>query len=315
MPNFYEILGVSKEATDVEIKKAYRSLSLKHHPDRGGDTNKFQEIGEAYETLSDPGKKQQYDMQLNGFPGGGGIHFEGGNGEMGPQEFADLNNIFNMMFGGAGMPGGMFGGMHGDPNIHIFHNGIPVGGQGFMFQNLHRPPSIIKNLAITIEQAYTGISVPIEIERWVMQPNNVKQMEKETIYVNIHPGIDENEIIVLKEQGHVTNETLKGDIKLIIHIENNTPFKRNGLDLIFKKTISLKDALCGFIFDINHISGKSLSLNNKTNRTIITPNYKKTVPGMGFIRDSNKGNLIIEFEIEFPTVLSEEQVTKLLEIL
>jgi len=312
MPNFYEVLGVSKDATDVEIKKAYRNLSLKHHPDRGGNTMKFQEIGEAYETLSDPVKKQQYDMQLNGFPGG--IHFEGGGG-VNPQEFADLNNIFNMMFGGAGMPGGIFGGMGGDPNIHIFHNGIPVGGQGFMFQNLHKPPSIIKNLAISIEQAYTGLSIPVEIERWVMQPNNLKQMEKETIYVNIHQGIDENEIIILKEKGHVAGENLKGDVKLIIQIENSSQFKRIGLDLIFKKIITLKDALCGFIFDINHISGKNLSLNNKTNRTIITPSYKKLVPGMGMIRESNKGNLIIEFEIEFPSSLTEEQISKLSEIL
>lgn len=307
MANFYEILGVSKEATDVEIKKAYRTLSLKHHPDRGGDTIKFQEINEAYETLSDSSKKQQYDAQINGFKGG--VHF-GGAG-INPQEFADLNNIFNMMFCGGGIPEDLFGGQ----NIHMFHNGVPVGGHSFMFQNLHRPPPIIKNICITIEQAYTGVSFPVEIERWVMQPNNIKQTEKETIYVNIHQGIDENEVIILKDQGHVVNENVKGDIKIVIHIENNTQFKRMGLDLIFKKTITLKDALCGFVFDINHISGKSLSLNNKTNRTIITPNYKKVVPSMGMVREPNKGNLIIEFEIEFPSTLTETQITQLTEIL
>ena len=73
MPDFYETLGVTKEASDIEIKKKYRELSMKHHPDRGGDTAKFQEINAAYETLSDEGKKQQYDMEQSG---GGGHPFD-----------------------------------------------------------------------------------------------------------------------------------------------------------------------------------------------------------------------------------------------
>jgi DnaJ-class molecular chaperone len=312
MSNFYDVLGVKNDANETELKKAYRSLSLKHHPDRGGDKTKFQEINEAYETLSDPSKKQQYDAQLNGFPGGG-HHFNMHQG--GDAEFSDINHIFNMMFGGAGGPGGMFGGMQGNPDIHVFHNGVPVGGPGLMFQNLHRPPSIIKNLKISIEQAYTGVSIPIECERWVMHPNNIKINETETIYITIPPGIDENEMIILKDKGHVLNENIKGDIKLILQIENNTQFKRQGLDIILKKTITLKEALCGFVFDIHHLNGKILSLNNKTNRTIITPLYKKIVPNMGMIRENNIGNMIIEFEIDFPISLTEETILKLSEIL
>jgi DnaJ-class molecular chaperone len=311
MSNFYDVLGVTKDSNETELKKAYRSLSLKHHPDRGGDTTKFQEINEAYETLSDPSKKQQYDAQLNGFPGG--MHFNMHHG--GDAEFSDINNIFNMMFGGSGMPGGIFAGMQGNPDIHVFHNGVHAGGPGFMFQNLHRPPSIIKNIKITLEQAYTGVSIPIECERWVMQPNNIKITEIETIYITIPAGIDENEMIILKDRGHVLNENMKGDIKIITQIENNTPFKRYGLDIILKKTITLKEALCGFVFDIHHLNGKSLSLNNKTNRTIITPLYKKVVPNMGMVREQNTGSLIIEFDIEFPSSLTEEAITKLSEIL
>lgn len=301
MPNFYEILGLQKDANDNEIKKAYRSLSLKHHPDRGGDTNIFQQINSAYETLSDPAKKHQYDAELNGF--GGGMHGM-------PPEFQDINNIFNMMFGMHGMPGmpGMPG-MHHEfegPNIRIFH-GHPFGGQN-IFQSLQRPPPIIKNIILTLEQCYSGLSIPVEIERWVLQ-NDVKKNETETIYVTIPAGIDENEVIIIKDKGHVLNEMNKGDIKITIQINNTTSFKRYGLDIVYKKTISLKEALCGFSFDLIHLNGKMLCLNNNTNRTIIKPHYKKVIPNLGMNRNDTSGNLIIEFDVDFPNQLTEEQIS------
>jgi DnaJ family protein A protein 2 len=316
MSTFYEVLGVEKEATESEIKKAYRVLSLKCHPDRGGDTHRFQEINEAYETLSDPGKKQQYDAQLNG-----GIHFTQ---MQGGDEFVDINNIFSMFFGGGGGIPGMHPGMHpGMPDIHVFHGGGPFPGGPFpggpfpgggIFHNLQRPPSIVKSIKITMEQAYQGYSFPLEIERWTIQ-NGIKINEIETIYVSIPPGADENEVIVMRDRGHVINDNCKGDIKICIQIDNNTQFKRHGLDILFKKTISLKEALCGFSFELQHLNGKHLCLNNNTNKTIIHPNYKKVIPGLGFNRENNVGSMIIEFEIQFPDVLSEEQMSQIMEIL
>ena len=78
MTDFYQILGIDKSASDAEIKKAYRSMAMKHHPDRGGDKNKFQEIQQAYDTLSDPQKRSEYDnpQQFNN----GGFHFNGAEG-------------------------------------------------------------------------------------------------------------------------------------------------------------------------------------------------------------------------------------------
>ena len=313
MSNHYETLGVSREASENEIRKAYRTLSLKHHPDRGGDTTKFQEINSAYEILSDPAKKEQYDMELNGFGGAAGIFHHNMN------EFADINNIFNMMFHGGmpGMPGFGGPGMHGfgGPDIKIFHNGVQVNGNGF-FNNIQKPPPIVKNVKISLEQAYKGISIPIEIEKWIMRENNIRVNENETIYVNIMQGIDENEIIILRDRGHVVNEMVKGDVKVVIQIENNTQFIRHGLDLIYKKKISLKESLCGFSFEILHLNGKQLCLNNNTNRTIIKPHYKKVIPNMGMIRENeHNGNLIIEFEIEFPDNLSEDQMNEISKIL
>lgn len=90
MSDYYQTLGVPKGASQEEIKKAYRTLAMKHHPDRGGDANKFKEIEEAYRILSDPQKKNQYDNP-NPFAGGG---FNFG------QHNFDINDFFNQAFGG-----------------------------------------------------------------------------------------------------------------------------------------------------------------------------------------------------------------------
>jgi DnaJ-class molecular chaperone len=299
MPNYYEILGVENTANDLEIKKAYKMLSLIHHPDRGGDTTKFQEINTAYETLKDSERRSQYDAELNGihmnpfgagfpfqgFPGGANIHFAHG----GPADLRDINSFINMMFNNGGM-GGM-------PNMQI-----------------GKPVPIIKNVKITIEQAYSGVSIPVEIERWIIR-DNIKNMEKENVYVQFPPGIDDNEIIILRERGNVVNENVKGDIKIVVQIENNTMFQRHGLDLVYSKTITLKEALCGFQFSIVHLNGKQLSFNNTVHNTIIKPNSKKVIPSMGITRENNTGNLIIDFNIEFPDTLTQEQIRSLSSIL
>jgi DnaJ-class molecular chaperone len=320
--SYYEILEVPKTASETEIKKAYRALSLKYHPDRNKSPDAqsiFQKINEAYETLGDSNKRKQYDMGGNGFP----FPMPGG-----PDDLGDIGNIFNMMFGGA-FPGGMPGGGHG---IHVFHgpgihrmNSHPPGMQGHppgmehhpfanIFANMQKPPPIIKSIRITIEQAYLGCSLPIEVERWVLQ-NDVKHTEMETIYIPIHRGIDENEFIILREKGNIVNDTLKGDIKITIQIENSSVFKRQGLDLIYTKPLSLKEALCGFTIELTHLSGKKLTLSNTTNRSVISPNSKKVIGEFGMVRENMVGNLIIDFVIQFPEKITDEQATSLANIL
>ena len=304
--NYYEVLGITKDATDSEIKKAYRGLSLRYHPDRSKDENAismFQEIGEAYEILKDPQKKSQYDAELNGFfsPEMGGLNFHFTHGGGVPN---DINDIFNMMAGMAGMAG-----MGGNPDIHMFHNDFPMGGGGgrfFNIQNLQKPMPIIKNIIITLEQAYHGVSIPIEIER----KYELNKSERETIYVDIPAGIDENEIIILRDKGHIINDVIKGDIKITITIEKHSYIQRHGMDIIYKKTVNLKEALCGFSFEFKHLNGKQFCINNNTSnsKTIIKPNFRKIIPNMGMIRNNNVGNLIIEFIIEFPDSLTEQQI-------
>ena len=107
----------------------------------------------------------------------------------------------------------------------------------------------------------------------------------------------------------------KGDVKLHIVIQNNTTFKRDGLDLIYNKTLSLKESLCGFSFDIIHLNKKILAFNNKSKISIIKPNFKKKIANMGMKRDGNVGNLVVIFDIVFPDSLSDENTETISSIL
>jgi DnaJ family protein B protein 4 len=299
MTNHYETLGVSNDASEDQIKRAYRKLSLQYHPDRNSSPEaqpKFQAINEANEILGDPGRRQQYDNELNG----GGARMDMMNG----QEFRDINHIFNSFFGGGG-PG---------PGIHMFHGGGGPGFPNMFFESMNKPPPIVKNLVLTLEQSYSGGSFPIELEKWSLM-NNVKTTEKQTVYINVPPGIDDNEMIVIREMGNSINQSIKGDVKITISISNNSAFTRHGLDLVYKKKITLKEALCGFEFELPHISKKTLSFKNKLNHAIVSPGYKKVIPEYGMKRESHVGNLIIEFDVIFPEQLPIETVNAIAELL
>ena len=299
--DYYNILGVAKKASHDEIKKAFRRLSLETHPDRTGNnedsTNKFKEINEAWEVLQDPTKRKQYDM---------GNMFND-TVEINPED------LFKEIFGG-GNPfgGGIFQGMA--PNFdnvetHFFHmdgNGISGMPNINIRHAMSKPTPIIKKIKIPIEYAYTGCNIPIEIERWI-QHSSTKEKENETLYVKIPNGIDENEIIILREKGNIINERNKGDVKIFVTVENKTEYTRKGLDLIYYKSISLKEALCGFSFNMKYIDGRNFQINNGEGN-IIVPGFKKVIPHMGMKRDDNIGNLIIEFTIIFPETLSKEKI-------
>jgi len=202
-----------------------------------------------------------------------------------------------------GMPG-----MPPGAKVHIFHGG-PMGFQ----QAISKPTPIIKTIDINMAQVLSGANIPLEIERWIVE-NGLKVFEKETIYVTIPQGIDDNEMIILRDKGNVLNDNVKGDVKVFVKITNETDFKRSGLDLILEKKITLKEALCGFSFEIKYLNGKSYTLNNNKGN-IIPPEYKKIYPDMGLTRGEHKGNMVIHFHIDFPEKLTEEQINKISEAL
>jgi len=306
MKTHYETLGVSRDASLDEIKQSYRKLSLKWHPDRNSSPeaqSRFQEISAAYEILSDEKRRHEYNCELDGVRMGG--------------QGVDISDIFNMMFAGGGMPPGMsevrFSHGGGGPEIHVFQGGMPPGFHPF-FRHMHKPQPIINEFTLTLEQAYSGCTLCFTIDKWTVQ-NNIKTKEPETIYVNIPQGIDNGEVIVMQDCGNVGQNELKGDIHFVAKLEPSPIYERRGMDLIHKRTITLKEALVGFIFEITHVNGKLLCLDNFKNRTVISPNFKKTIPNMGMVRDGNTGNLIIEFNVTFPDKLTDEQIAQLEQIL
>ncbi len=313
--NYYKVLGINEDADQEQIKKAYRKLSLKYHPDKqSGDAEKFKEINEAFQNLGDAEKKQQYDfMRKNkGMPNGmpNGMNFPGGLGE-----------VFNMFFNeGMRQPDTSF--MGGFPmngmNGRIFVNGRPVnmnpGNLHRTFsRNFSKPVPIMKHVDITLEQSYTGLKHPINIERWI-KINDTRKIEQEKLYVDIPAGVDDNELIILREQGNDLDGIIKGDIKIFVKVKNDTNFVRQGLHLRYKKNISLKDALTGFKHDIKHLNGKTYTINNE-NSAVVQPNSTTVIPAMGMKRGDDVGDLMIEFQIEFPKKLSKEQKIRLKEIL
>lgn len=314
--NYYKVLGIDENASKDEIKKAYRSLSFKYHPDKNNNSpesvSMTQKLNEAYETLSDEQKKNEYDarndpknpfIRMSSFRNPNEMPFN-------PADINNINNIFNQMFAnpfGMPIPPGV--------NVHMFRNGVPINmniNPNFA-GNLQKPSPIIKNLEVTMEQVMNGGNLPVEIERWIMESGN-KIFEYENLYVNIPKGIDDNEIIIIRDKGNIVSDELKGDVKIFIKIKNTTDFKRQGLDLIYEKNISFKESLCGFSFELKHLNDKTYTLKNTTGN-IVTPGYKKIIPQMGLQRENHIGNLIIIFNIQYPEILTEEQVNKLKDIL
>lgn len=296
---YYKILGVSTESTEDEIKKAYRALSLKYHPDRNASEEaktKMLKINEAYETLGDPELKQKYDLNINDRDIGMAMP-----GEM----FSDINNIFNMMFNGNPPPG-----------IRIFHQG----GNGknifhtqqFSFVNI-KPDAIVAEATISMSDSYKGYLLKLEVNRKI-QMNNTTNQEVEVLYVNIPPGINSNETIILQDKGNVINN-IKGPIHIKIKVNPDSIFIRDGLDLIYNIKITLKDSLCGFTQEFQHLNGNQVILNCITNNIIIKPGFKKVIEKLGMIRDNNVGNLIIVFDVIFPDTLSDIQINNLRQIL
>jgi DnaJ-class molecular chaperone len=301
MSDFYKTLGVNRNAKEDEIKKAFRKLSLQHHPDRGGDSEKFKDINEAYQTLGDKQKKAEYDnrgkspfsQNMNGMNGMNGMHSAGGI----PPE------VFNMMFGGRDPFGmGVNGGMH--PNIRVFQNGRP---------RVRKPNDVIKVVNLTFQEAYEGNDAyHLSIERTINMNGEVKN-DIESVYIEIDKGIDNDEQLCLRNRGHIL-DNIAGDVKVIFKVSNDTQFKREGINLIYNKNITLKEALCGFEFELKFINKKTYKISNESGN-IISPGYVKEIAGMGMKRNNQIGRLFIKFNIQFPKNITEENMKKLTEIL
>lgn len=218
--SLYETLGVEKTASQEEIKKAYRKLARKYHPDvnkESGAEEKFKEINAAYEILSDENKRKQYDMHGDSMFGGQDFHnfYQGGG--------ADINDILSSIFGGSFGKGG-FGGF----NFGGFGSANGFGtNAGFSNAGFNQKPELNYNISIELIDAYNGATKTINTG-------------KENLNVKIPAGIKTGEKLRLKGKGNSGE-----DIILNVNIKENDVFELDNDDLTAKLDISLKTALFG----------------------------------------------------------------------
>lgn len=267
--NYYATLGLKKGASDDEIKKAYRSLAMKHHPDRGGDEKKFKEIEEAYRTLSDPQKRQMFDMGVDPNNQGGQSFYQ-----RGPFEFH-------------------FGGM--DPNMEdIFQN------FGFGFRNnVRRNKNVSINVEITLEDVLYGKDMDAEINL----PGGVRKM----ISIAIPPGIEHGQQIKYSGMGDSSVQGLRpGDLIVNVFIKNDSKFYREGSNLIYEEKISAWDAILGSSINIFTIDKKTLNINIPAGTQPDTV-FSCRGEGLPQIRTKQRGNLLVKIKIEIPKNLSQQQ--------
>ncbi|KAK2828470.1 hypothetical protein Q5P01_019504 [Channa striata] len=300
--DYYETLEINRNATDAEIKKAYRRLALKFHPSSNrepGSPEKFSQLGEAYDVLSDPRKKATYDkFGEEGLKGGIPLEF-GINGAWSSQYVYHGNpdKTFRQFFGGD------------NPFADFYTNEIPVqfGGLQPGVVKTQDPP-IERDLHLSLNDLFHGCTKKIKISRRVMNEDGYTSSIKDKILtIDVKPGWKEGTRVVFSKEGDQGPNRIPADIVFIVRQKDHHQFIRQHNDLIYKVQISLEMALSGFSVDVETLDGRLLCI---PINDIVHPTFKKMVTGEGMPLSqdpSQRGNLIIIFDIQFPEKLSAER--------
>ena len=170
-----------------------------------------------------------------------------------------------------------------------------------------KPPLISISATVTLEHVCQGATIPVEMERWNINSEGVHELSNHTEYISVPMGAENGEVILLSNRGNETGDGTRGDVKVTFIVEEHPLFKRNGLDIVLEKSITLKEALCGFVFDIAHLNGKKFSFNSSSGN-IIRDGLIKTIPRLGLQQGNDFGNLNVVFRVTYPDKLNEEQI-------
>ena len=265
--DYYKILGVARDANEQEIKKAYRKMALKYHPDKNKSPNaeeKFKEVSEAYDVLSDKNKREIYDKYgeeglkagAGGSSGGGGTNgnfsytYHGNPHETFRMFFGDENPFENFFsFGGPGGPSRFshFSGPENmetddDPFGHSFGGfGMNRGYQGIPRQK-KQDSAIVRELQVSLEDIYKGTTKKLKITRKVLNPDGKSsRMEDKILTIDIKPGWKAGTKITFPKEGDQTPNNVPADIVFIIKDKPHPMFTRDNHDIKYKATISLKE--------------------------------------------------------------------------
>ena len=296
--DFYKVLGVAEDSSEAEIKKAYRKLARKYHPDQNpGDEaaeKKFKEVSEAYDVLSDPKQKEEYDQIRKygaaGFGGAGG-GFPGG--------FPGNGNFTYSTSGGAGINiedllGGMFGGGAGFGGAGRSAGSFPGGAGGFPSGGFSAPApkgeDATTSARITIQQAYDGAEVsvfrPGGSQTQVRLPRGVKDGQKIRVRGKGHPGAGG-----------------AGDLIVTVRVDSNPVFDREGDNLLVHVPVTLEEAVKGGVIEAPTLDGGSVKLRLAAGSPA---GRKLRAKGRGFVTKKGTGDMLVIPEVQLPTNLTPE---------
>lgn len=266
--DYYSTLGLNKGASADEIKKAYRGMAMKHHPDRGGDEARFKEIEEAYRTLSDPQKKQMIDQGMDP-----NSHFHQGFGQGNPFEFHFSSDNFNDIFSNFGF--------------------------GFGGKRMQRNRSFNVNVTITLEEVLTGKEVNAEI--------GLQSGEQKLVNISIPAGIDNGQSIRYQGMGdHSYRDVPPGDLIVNVRVLHHPRFRREGENLIYDHKITAWDAMLGTTIKVQTLDSKNIDVlipAGTQPETVLSCRGE----GLPNIRSKQRGNLLIKIQVEIPKNLTESE--------
>ncbi|CAH1169750.1 unnamed protein product [Phaedon cochleariae] len=319
--DYYKILGISKNASDDDVKKAYRKLALKYHPDKNnapGAAEKFKEVAEAYEVLSDKKKRDVFDAYgeeglKNGVPGGGTNDF--GTSGFTYTFHGDPRATFAQFFGNTNPFQDFFAGFNdaaenNDPFSHFFH--LTTNRRS---PSVKQDPPIEHDLYVALEDIAKGCTKTMKINRKVLKNGRLEREDK-MLTINVQPGWRAGTRVSFRKEGDQGPDRIPADIVFIIKDKPHDIFKRCGSDIRFTASVSLREALCGVYVDVPLLGGGYVTLDYTSE--VIGPESSRRLAGKGlpYPKESSKrGDLVVDFNVRFPNQLPDRTKKILADVL
>lgn len=287
--DFYETLGVSKNATEAEIKSAYRRLARQHHPDvdkSEGAAEKFKEISEAYQVLSDAQKRKNYDQFGHAAFDGGNPFGGGGGGAGGYNPFGNGGFSYSWSTNAGQGQGNPFGGGFSDP-FDLFEQ-IFGGGLGAEFARGFRRRQTYR-MELTFDEAVHGTQKTVEVER---VEGNENRRVREKMNIKIPAGVDEG------------TRMRFGDVDIVFHIRPSSEFEREGSDIFTEAILAVPDVVLGTTIEVKTIHGKvKVKIPAGTQPGTLVKIKDKGV----FSLKGKPGDHYVRVKVQIPTKLSSDE--------